>query len=283
MDVARVDLTQPDAPQRFYDSLRETGFAVLTNHPLPPELIRQVQAEWLDFFDGESKWEYLPGQGEQHGYHPMHAAETALGAAVPDIKEYFHWYPWQPDPLAESGATVRMYDMAVELGRTLLTWVEAGLPAEVRAARQVPLSELPVGSTRTLLRILRYPPLSGDEPDGAVRAAAHEDVNLITVLPAATEPGLQARDVHGVWHDVPCDPGNVVVNVGDGLSLATGHHLPSTTHRVVNPTDGSERRSRMSTPVFLAAHDDAPLADGWTGFTFLRQRLRDIAGIELQR
>jgi isopenicillin N synthase-like dioxygenase len=137
------------------------------------------------------------------------------------------------------------------------------------------------GSTRTLLRVLRYPPLRGDELPGAVRAAAHEDINLLTVLPASNEPGLQVRDINGKWHDVPCDFGSIAVNAGDMLQLASGGYYPSTSHRVLNPTGDSATRSRLSLPLFLHPADDVILADGRTAFSFLQERIAELRSQDL--
>ena len=102
------------------------------------------------------------------------------------------------------------------------------------------------GSTRTLLRVLRYPPLTGPVPDGAVRAAAHEDINLLTVLPASDQPGLELLGANGEWYPVPCDPGSLAVNGGEMLDLASGGYYPATTHRVVNPVGEAALRPRMN-------------------------------------
>ena len=77
-----------------------------------------------------------------------------------------------------------------------------------------------------------------------MRAAAHEDINMITLLPAATAPGLQVMDIAGKWYDVPCDIGTIVINSGDMLKEASGGYYPSTTHRVVNPRGPESRASR---------------------------------------
>jgi isopenicillin N synthase-like dioxygenase len=122
---------------------------------------------------------------------------------------------------------------------------------EVRARYSLPLPSMIEGCDDTLLRVLHYPPLSGQEAPGAVRAAAHGDINLLTVLPAATEPGLQVQGQDGAWHDVPCDFGLLIVNIGDMLSRATNDYLPSTTHRVVNPPPERRGVARYSTPFFL--------------------------------
>jgi isopenicillin N synthase-like dioxygenase len=134
------------------------------------------------------------------------------------------------------------------------------------------------GSRRTLLRVLRYPPLDGAEAEGAVRAAAHEDINLLTVLPAANEPGLELLDATGRWFAVPCDPGSLAVNGGEMLDLASGGYYPATTHRVVNPTGEAVTRPRMSLPLFLHPADDVVLAHGRTASSFLAERIRELRG-----
>jgi isopenicillin N synthase-like dioxygenase len=134
------------------------------------------------------------------------------------------------------------------------------------------------GSTRTLLRVLRYPPLPDHVPEGAVRAAAHEDINLLTVLPASDQPGLELLGTTGDWHAVPCDPGSLAVNGGEMLDLATGGYYPATTHRVVNPTGEAATRSRMALPLFLHPADDVVLAHGRTANEFLNERIVELRG-----
>lgn len=283
MDVAVVDYTSPDAPVQFTKSLRETGFAVLINHPIPHDVVQRLQTEWHDFFRSERKWEYIPSETDQDGYRPLENAETAVGAQVKDIKEYFHWYPWGRRPEHESVSAEAMYQAGWSLATELLSWVEANTPSEISKNFSMPLSQMIDGTRRTLLRILHYPPLHGDEPADAVRAAAHEDINMITVLPASNEPGLQVRDLVGNWHDVPCDPGSVAINAGDMLNYVTNGYYPSTTHRVVNPVGEAATRSRISTPLFLHPADDVLIAENKTAFDFLRDRIKQIAGVELQK
>jgi isopenicillin N synthase-like dioxygenase len=281
MNVDTIDYCHPNAPNRFEKSLHETGFAVLRQHPLPPDLVRRVQDEWLAWFRTEAKYEYLPGPGAQDGYHPQSRSETAVGATIPDVKEFFHWYPWGRHPEGLSDAVAGLHGSATELGATLLGWLGGQIPKEVAAKLSMPLRQMIEGSRRTLLRIVHYPPATGTEPAGAMRAAAHEDINLLTVLPAATRPGLQVRDTAGVWHVVPCDPGSVVINGGDMLALATSGYYPSTTHRVLLPQGHEALQSRVATPLFLHAADPVQLGGG-TAFDFLRERLRQIRGIDLE-
>lgn len=283
MDVAVVDYRSATAARDFTTSLRDTGFAVLVNHPIDYSMVQRLQREWLDFFRSDRKWDFLPGEGGQDGYRPMEEAETAVGFSKKDIKEYFHWYPWGRQPEAESKVAREMYDAGFSLAAELLSWVEEYTPADIAKQFTMPLSQMINGTQRTLLRILHYPPLRGDEPEGSVRAAAHQDINMITVLPASNEPGLQVRDLSGKWHDVPCDPGSVAINAGDMLDYATGGFFPSTMHQVTNPTGEAATRSRVSTPLFLHPADDVVVAKGTTAFEFLRDRIKQIAGVELQK
>lgn len=277
MDVAVVDYTAPDAPERFSTSLRETGFAVLTNHPLSWSLVEQVYAEWSAFFDDPDVVTYTTTDS-QTGYFPPDLSETAKGFRVRDLKEFFHVYPWSRYPDHVSDAALRYRDAAMRLALTLLDWVEANTPDEITDRLSRPLSEMMDGSTRTLLRVLRYPPLPDEVPEGAVRAAAHEDINLLTVLPASDQPGLELLGANGEWYPVPCDPGSLAINGGEMLDLATDGYYPATTHRVVNPTGDAARASRMSLPLFLHPADDVVLAQGRTAYDFLTQRIRELRG-----
>lgn len=282
MNVEVVDFTAPDAPADFTRSLRETGFAVIVNHPLPHQLVQQIYDEWLAFFDSDAKYAYRFSDDEQDGWFGPDVSETAKGNTVKDIKEFFHVYPWGKYPAEVSDAALRYAEISKGIAQTLLQWVQDNTPAEIAARFSRPLPRMMDGSTRSLLRVLRYPPLRGDEPADAVRAAAHEDINLLTVLPAANEPGLQVRDVHGNWHDVPCDFGSIAVNSGDMLHLASGGYYPSTTHRVMNPTGESATRSRLSLPLFLHPADDALLADGRTAYSFLQERIAELRSQDLK-
>jgi isopenicillin N synthase-like dioxygenase len=281
MNIVTVDYTAPDAWEAFAESLRRTGFAVVVSHPIGADLISRVQNDWLAWFGTEDKYRYLPDDGHQDGYHPLDVSETAVGTDVKDIKEYFHWYPWGRRPEGPSDSAAELHGLATGLATTLLGWLDRATPPEVAERFSMPLSQMLARSTRTLLRILHYPPITEPPPPGAMRAAAHEDINLITVLPAANRPGLQVLDTAGVWHDVPCDPGSVVINSGDMLAAASGGYYPSTTHRVLLPEGDEALLSRVSTPLFLHAADDVRIGDT-TAFGLLSERLRQIRGIEIE-
>ncbi len=277
--ITTVSYRALDAPARFVDSLRETGFAVLVDHPIPWRVVEQVHADWRSYFDADDKDRWLAGE-RQDGYYPPDRSETAVGATVADLKEFFHWYPWGRKPF--EGATAELHRRGTKLATELLHWIDTQLPRDVRNALEQSLSSMLEGSTRTMVRVVHYPPLTGDEPAGAVRAAAHEDINFLTLLPAATEPGLEVLAGDGTWMQVDPDPGALIVNVGDGLQLATRQWFRSTSHRVVNPADAVANTSRISTPLFLHPADGARLGDGWTALAFLQERIRAIRGDEIE-
>ena len=131
-------------------------------------------------------------------------------------------------------------------------------------------------SNQTLLRAIHYPPLAGNEKEGEVRAGAHEDINLITLLPAATAPGLEVLDLNGKWRSVSCDPGTIAVNSGDMLKEASGEYYPSTTHRVVNPKGSLATTSRYSIPLFLHPRPEVRLSQRHTADSYLNQRLKEL-------
>ena len=276
MDVAVVDYAAPDAPAQFAESLRETGFAVLVNHPLPWSLVEQIYREWAALFDSPAVEKYLMDAAGQTGWFPPDRSETAKGNTVRDLKEFFHVYDWSVYPEEVSDAALQYRAIATDVALTLLDWVEANTPRDVADRFSMPLSQMMQGSTRSLLRVLRYPPLAGDLPPGAVRAAAHEDINLLTVLPASDEAGLELLGTNGEWYPVPCDPGSLAVNGGEMLDLASGGYYPATTHRVVNPTGEAALRPRMSLPMFLHPADDVVLAQGRTAYEFLQQRIAEL-------
>jgi hypothetical protein len=186
MQVAVVDYRSPSASADFTLSLKHTGFAVLTNHPLEADLVQKVYDDWLAFFATDAKFKYPFSPDSQDGYFSSAVSETAKGSDIKDIKEFFHVYPWGKYPTEVTDAALRFYDQATDLAKELLDWVEAETPPEVAARFSVPLSKMLDGSKNTLLRILRYPALTGHELPGAARAAAHEDINLITVSRCAT-------------------------------------------------------------------------------------------------
>lgn len=275
MNVLTIDYNDAYAPSLFCQSLKDTGFAVLTYHPIPTTLIDQTYHQWRDFFRSEGKFDYLHQKPEQDGYFPF-KTENAKNSTISDLKEFYHFYPSGKKPPETLETTMKMYQSLTKMAATLLQWIEDRLPKGVARKLAMPLKDMITSSPNTLLRILHYPPLDGAHEEGAVRAAPHEDINLITLLPAATAPGLEVLDTSGKWHAVSCDQGNIVVNVGDMLQMCTDHYFKSTTHRVVNPDNHSDNASRYSMPLFLHPRPEVPLSGQTTAKDYLHERLRQI-------
>jgi isopenicillin N synthase-like dioxygenase len=276
MQVKVVDYRAADAAEQFTRSLHETGFGVLVNHPIQQALVEKIYADWLSFFNGQDKHQYAFSKEKQDGYFSTEISETAKGFTQKDIKEYFHIYPWGriPEPLRADAMSY--YEQANALAAELLSWVERYTPPAIAQLYREPLSQMIRDSQLTLLRVLRYPPLTGQEPAGSLRAAPHGDINLLTILPAANEPGLQVFGKDGQWFDVPCDFGTLIINIGDMLQEASQGYYPSTQHRVVNPTGEGAKRSRVSLPLFLHPRDEVVLSDRYTAHSYLEERLREL-------
>jgi len=274
--VTAVDYRDPGAPARFTDSLRRTGFGVLRNQPAPSELLEQIHREWLDFFESDAKYAYAVKGGEYDGFFSTEKAETAKTHHRQDLKEYFHIYGSGRYPSEVSDAARRYYDLVGAVAQELLGWVEANTPTDVRNRFSMPLPQMIAGSPLTLLRVLRYPPLNGNEPPDALRSAPHEDINFLTVLASSNEPGLQLLRRDGHWADVPCDFGSLAINVGDMLQEVSGGYYRSTTHRVVNPTGDHRDRSRISLPLFLHPRAEVVLSDRYTAGSYLAERIKEL-------
>lgn len=273
-DIQTVSYTSPDAPAAFTRSLRETGFAVLTDHPVTPERIQAAYDAWGGFFNSDAKHDFLVDPEKQDGYFPF-KSENAKGAAAKDLKEFYHVYPEGRVPSSIEDLTRKLYDDLVDIGVTLLGWIQDNAPDEVREKFSEALPQMLAGSKMNLLRVLHYPPMDVAPEPGAVRAAAHGDINLITVLVAGSAPGLEAQDTAGNWHAVPCDPGMIAINCGDMLEMASGGYFPSTIHRVVNP-EKTQTGARFSMPMFLHPRPEVVLKPGTTADDFLQERLREI-------
>ena len=275
MQVLNIDYAASTSSLLFFQSLKETGFTVLHNHSLSVDLINEVYQGWTDFFYGSNKNDYLFDKEKQDGYFPFRS-ENAKGYKISDLKEFYHVYPWGRIPERVRDSTLKLYVALQQLAAELLQWIENYLPDEILQRLSVPLKSMIENSPQTLLRVLHYPPLHDHHEKEAVRAAPHEDINLITLLPAATAPGLEVQDVHGNWHKVTCDPGNIVVNVGDMLERCTENYLKSTTHRVINPQTENENCSRFSMPLFLHARPEVLISKNLTAREYLHERLREI-------
>ncbi len=274
-DLSAIDFNEPDCDQQFVASLRDIGFAVLKNHPLDMELVNTIYREWREFFSDEKKFEFELNKDTQDGYFSLQNAESAKGVDIKDFKEYFHYYKWGKCPAELKGHLQQYYEAAHEFAATLLGWVEAHSPADVAKGYREPLSNMIHDSEVTLLRVLHYPPMNQADTE-TTWAAAHEDINLLTILPASDAPGLQVLQKNGEWLDVKSDGNQVIINIGDMLQEASNGYFPSTSHRVVTPAGTDNGDGRMSLPLFLHPRPDVQLSDRYTAGSYLQERLNEL-------
>lgn len=292
-------------PAAFADRLGAAfaryGFATISGHGIADSVVRGAGACAKAFFalpDVVKRRYHVPGGAGQRGYTPF-GVETAKGAALSDLKEFWHTGRELPPhhPLARSmppnlwpdevpgfrQAIYGLYEALDALGRRVLS----GIARHLDLAPDYFDDSVHLGNS--VLRLLHYPPVGG--PTEHVRAGAHEDINAITVLLGAEEAGLEIRDRDGSWLPVNPPPGSAVLNIGDMLARHTNNVLPSTSHRVVNPAPERAALSRYSTPFFLhyrpdflirtisacitASRPDA-YAEPITANAFLEQRLAEI-------
>lgn len=261
--VATVDLadlaTVDDDVRTFGDSLVGTGFVKVAGHGVDPALVDRAYAVAGEVFalDDERKRHWA--REEYHGargYIPF-GREQAKDATVIDLKEFWHIGPadggrfpnvW-PDAVPAFEATMTELFTTMELAaQRLLVALATYFDLPPRH-----LADMTVGAD-SLLRVLHYPPLRDRMVPGAVRAAAHEDINFITLLPAATAAGLELLDQSGRWVAVDGLDGELVVDSGDMLSRYLNGRVPATTHRVVNPPDDDS--DRYSMPFFCQPRRD---------------------------
>jgi len=274
-------------------SFAETGFAVVQDHGIDAALIARADQAMRAFFalpEAVKRQYHLPGTGGARGYTPF-GSEHAKGAGVHDLKEFWHVGRELPpgDPLEPYMPSNLWPDEVAGFREASLALFSA---FEQAGGRVLEAAALALGLERgffaptvadgnSVLRFLHYPPVA-QAAAGAIRAAAHEDINTITLLLGAEEAGLQLLTRAGEWLAVVPPPGALVVNVGDMLERLTGGVLRSTTHRVVNPVGAAAARSRYSMPFFLHFRPDyliEPMQGDEPPITandFLLQRLREI-------
>ncbi|QIV95554.1 isopenicillin N synthase-like dioxygenase [Allofrancisella inopinata] len=278
MNILSVDYYADGAAKDFTRSLKETGFAVLKTHPIDWSLIQTVYKEWEDFLKSEYVHNYRFDTEKQDGYFPKDVSEVAKGEKVKDIKHFYHLYfPWGRYPNEVSDAARKVFYQMIELGKTLLQWIDDYMDPQVADKLPMRLRET-ISEPGTLLRILHYPAMQGNEEPGAVRAAAHEDINLITLLPIASSPGLQVLSpTNNQWYDVPCDSESIIVNIGDMLQEMTNGEYIATKHRVVKPEGEAENVDRISIPCFIHPKSDVYLSQRYPqAGDFLNERLKEL-------
>jgi len=301
-DIASVSLERPlrDFSEELGQSFAEYGFAIVRDHGIPADLIARAEEKSRAFFalPDEVKMKYhLKGQGGARGYTPF-GIERAKDAAVHDLKEFWHVGRTLPpgDPLEQfmppnvwPGEVPSFHDTFETL---YAAFERTGLRILSAIALHLGLPEHffdpTVEKGNSVMRLLHYPPVPA-EAEGRIRAAAHEDINTITLLLGAEEAGLELLAKDGRWLPVSPPEGALAVNIGDMLQRLTCGRLRSTTHRVVNPVGERARHARYSMPFFLHFRPDfliEPLADcvsegetpesPITAHDYLMQRLREI-------
>lgn len=299
----------PIRKQKFIDEIgkayEEIGFVALKGHFLDDQLVDNLYKEVKNFFDLplEIKHKYeIPGIGGQRGYVSF-GKESAKGKKEGDLKEFWHFGQYvenNPALEAEYPANVEVEELPEfnKIGKETYRMLEKTAKYVLRAlALHLNLEETYfdnyIHNGNSILRPIHYPPIK-EEPKDAVRAAAHGDINLITLLMGAQGRGLQVQNHKGEWIDAIAEPDELMINVGDMLSRHTNNKLKSTIHRVVNPPRELWGTSRYSIPFFMHPISDMKLDvlescidaenpkqyDDITAGEFLHERLVDLGLIK---
>ena len=258
----------------FTQSLQNTGFVVLSEAPVDHTLIEEVYDLWGKFFLSDERFQYAFDTNTSDGYASTALSETAKGYHTKDIKAFYHLLRNGRCPKSTKVASMRLFSQLEPVAKQALSWIESGLPEKIRQGLSEPLTQMVQDSPNTKLRLIYYPPLTGNEPEGAVRAAQHADINLITLLPSATAGGLQVMRADGQWIDVICQPGDIIINAGDMLQMCTNANIRSTLHRVINPSE-DENTARMSMPFFVHPRDNVRLSDAYTALDYRVERITE--------
>lgn len=248
--------------QQLGKAYEEVGFVAVKNHTLSDSLSNRLYAEVKEFFalpEATKSGYEVPGLAGQRGYTSF-GKEHAKGRSEGDLKEFWHFgqYVEDNDPIKNdypdnvdvvelpefNKAGKEAYQSLEETGRHMLRAIALYLGLDEF------YFDSKIHNGNSILRPIHYPPIT-HEPKSAVRAAEHEDINLITLLMGASAEGLEVLSKQGHWVAVTALPDQLVVNVGDMLQRLTNNKLKSTTHRVVNPPKEKWGSSRFSIPFFL--------------------------------
>lgn len=278
------------------DALRDVGFFVLENHPVDPSLVENGYRMARSFFDlpTEEKLKFeVPGGGGARGFTRF-GAEHAKDSAAPDLKEFLH-FGSPRDPVAG------MENVWPDMAGFKVSFSALFLSLESLSLSLLDACSLYIGEKKdflrnggrvggmSILRVLHYPEVSSERNPASIRAAAHEDINTITILPWSDKPGLEILGRDGEWIPVGTKHGQIIVDSGDMIQNLTNGLFKSTTHRVVNPDNGRDRRFSM--PFFVHPDPDFSLAprpnsvaktggvkiyDDITAGEYLQTRLKEI-------
>ena len=271
-NIASVSLKDAEKdPQGFAQELGnsfvEYGFAIVRDHGIPEDLIHRAEEKAKLFFalpEDAKKSYYVEGAGGARGYTPF-GIETAKGFKAHDLKEFWHVGRELPEGhkfravMADNIWPAEISDFRKTFTALYAAFDEAGVKVLRAIARFLRVDEEfftdTVRDGNSVMRLLHYPAQS--EPTGEhIRAAAHEDINTITLLLGAEEAGLELKTKDGRWIPVSPKPGELVINIGDMLQRLTNGMLRSTSHRVVNPAPDRASHARYSMPFFLHFRPD---------------------------
>ena len=274
VDLADFLSDDPKRKQKFVDEIgsayEEIGFVSLKNHFLSDELVEELYKEVKSFFalPVETKEQYeIEGLGGQRGYVSF-GKEHAKGKKEGDLKEFWH-FGQEPDKNVDLPEEYPDNVQVSELPDFNSTGMEAYRMLEKTGIYVLRALALYIGidehyfdqwvaNGNSILRPIHYPPIT-EEPKGAVRAGAHGDINLITLLMGASTGGLQVLRKDGEWIDAIPQEDELVINVGDMLERHTNNKLRSTIHRVVNPPRDQWDTPRYSIPFFMHPRSDMKL------------------------
>jgi isopenicillin N synthase-like dioxygenase len=267
LDIRRFDSDREAFVAELGAAYREWGFCGVSHHGITGAAIDGPYRAFQQFFalPLATKMKYnVPGNAGARGYTPF-GIETAKDSKYPDLKEFYHigrelpagsrYAQWMapnlwPDEVPDFREQAYGLFQALDaLGARVLSALalHLGLAGDFFVE--------PTRFGNSILRPIHYPPItSPDIPN--VRAGAHEDINLITLLVGASAAGLEVKARNGDWVPFTAEADTIVVNIGDMLQRLSNHVYPSTTHRVVNPPGEAARQPRYSTPYFLHANPD---------------------------
>ena len=264
----------PNKKQKFINEIGHAyetiGFVALKGHFLDDILVHNLYSEIKNFFELplETKEKYeIPGIGGQRGYVSF-GKESAKGKKEGDLKEFWHFGQYVEDDTERAkeypeNVLVNELTNFNEVGKQTYKMLEKTAKYVLRSlALHLSLEETYfdpyIKNGNSILRPIHYPPIA-TEPKGAERAAAHGDINLITLLMGAQGKGLQVQNHKGEWIDAIAEPDELMINVGDMLSRHSNNKLKSTIHRVTNPPKEMWGTSRYSIPFFMHPISDMKL------------------------
>lgn len=260
IDLTRFDTDRENFVKEVGEAYEVFGFCCFKNHGIPEHLIQDAYEQFKKFFalPEETKKKYLlEGKGGARGYTAF-KVETAKDQKLADLKEFWHIGPehggtleniWPEEVPDFKNKGSQLYaSMGAAADKILKAMaIHIGLPENYFDDK--------IDQGDTILRALHYPPVRPEDLP-AVRAGAHEDIDLITLLVGATDSGLELLTREGTWLPIQAQENTLIVNVGDMLQRLTNHKYRSTTHRVVNPEGSQTTKPRYSMPFFVHPNAD---------------------------